>query len=97
MDVPQNISLVCSAEDVAFLTWAIQGSNECAEAPTFMVSYRHSFDDQLSNTSMISGTSVMLSNLLDNSDYFFTVIAIYRHGQKTSSSQICTIPGVYCQ
>lgn len=92
VEVPQNISLVCSAEGVAFLTWAIQGYYECAEAPTFVVLYRLSSDHQSSNTSMISGTSVMLKNLLDNSDYLFTVTAIYREGHKTSSQQMCTIP-----
>lgn len=82
LEVPENISVICSTENVAFLSWT-----------TKQLTYRRLDSHQVLNSSTIIGTSAMLTNLVKNAVYSFTVIAISSKGEKASTSLTCTVPG----
>lgn len=94
LEVPENISVICSTENVAFLSWTTKQLIDSTNAPAFVVSYRRLDSHQVLNSSTIIGTSAMLKNLVKNAVYSFTVIAISSKGEKASTSQTCTVPGM---
>lgn len=81
--------MICSTENVAFLSWTTKQLTHS----TFVVSYRRLDSHQVLNSSTIIGTSAMLTNLVKNAVYSFTIIAISSKGEKASTSQTCTVPG----
>lgn len=93
LEVPENISVICSTENVAFLSWTTKQLTDSTNAHAFVVSYRRLDSHQVLNSSTIIGTSAMLTNLVKNAVYSFTVIAISSKGEKASTSQTCTVPG----
>lgn len=93
LEVPENISVICSTENVAFLSWTTKQLTDSTNAHAFVVSYRRLDSHQVLNSSTIIGTSAMLTNLVKNAVYSFTVIAISSKGEKASTSLTCTVPG----
>lgn len=85
--------MICSTENVAFLSWTTEQPTDNTNAPSFVVSYRRLDSQQVLNSSTIIGTSAMLTNLVKNAVYSFTVIAISSKGEKASTPQTCTVPG----
>uniref|UniRef100_A0A8W8MF48 Ig-like domain-containing protein n=1 Tax=Magallana gigas TaxID=29159 RepID=A0A8W8MF48_MAGGI len=92
LEVPENISVICSTENVAFLSWTTKQLTDSTNAHAFVVSYRRLDSHQVLNSSTIIGTSAMLTNLVKNAVYSFTVIAISSKGEKASTSLTCTVP-----
>lgn len=93
LEVPENVSVVCSTENLAFLSWTTKQLKDSTHASSFVVSYRRLDNQQVLNTSRILGTSAMLKYLVENSVYTFTVTAISNMGEKASTPQTCTVPG----
>lgn len=93
LEVPENISVICSSENLAFLSWTTKQLAESTNAPSFVVSYKRLDSQQVLNSTTIIGTNAMLTNLVKNAVYSFTVIAISSKGEKASTSQTCTVPG----
>lgn len=94
LEVPENISVICSTENLAFLSWTTKQLTDSTHAPSFVVSYRRLDNQQVLNSSKILGTSAMLTNLLENTVYIFTVTAISNMAEKASTPQTCTVPGM---
>lgn len=59
------------------------------------MNYQYRLDNkEVLYTSRILGTSAMLTDLVENSMYAFTVTAISDIGEKASTPQTCTVPGI---
>lgn len=85
LKVPENVTVVCSTQNLEFLSWTTKQLNDSTHAPSFVVSYRRLDNQQVLKTSRILGTSAMLTNLVENSMYSFTVTAISNMGEKAST------------
>lgn len=92
LEVPENVSVICTTENLAFLSWTTKQLTDSTNAPSFVVSYRRLDNQQVLNTSRILGTNAMLTNLVENSVYTFTVTAISNMAEKASSPLTCTVP-----
>ncbi|XP_062572933.1 synaptogenesis protein syg-2-like [Saccostrea cucullata] len=86
-DAPQNMSLLCSIEGMAFISW-IPGSDG-GVAQTFTLSHKTVTGPQM-NTSLISGISTIIPNL-ENQFYTFTLIAVNKYGESVPVQDTCSI------